>query len=159
MRSRLGLDREFCEDLKQRLAVLLADLNQLRFKALAFHWNVEDGRFASLHALFEEIYTQLNADMDELAERIRQLGFKAPGSLQDFQSLKRLSDTEDAADGDAMITQLAEDFERLVPNMRADISFADGGGDPGTADLITNFLRSYEKNIWILRAHLIPIDQ
>ncbi|HJT06289.1 MAG TPA: DNA starvation/stationary phase protection protein, partial [Stellaceae bacterium] len=60
------------------LSKLLADTYTLYLKTQGFHWNVVGPRFHDLHKLFEEQYNELAAANDEIAERIRALGAKAP---------------------------------------------------------------------------------
>ena len=136
------------------LEVLLADIYQLYVKTLAYHWNVEDPRFSQLHEFFEEQYTQLAENLDEVAERIRKLGKKAPGSLKELIKLKRLDDTADVETGDQMITVLFKDYQSLIVCLKNDIDQADEQNDPGTADMLTAMLRQFEKTAWMLRSHL-----
>jgi len=154
MKSQSGLPEDAVNTIVERLSVFLADIHQLYIKTLAFHWNVEDERFAQLHELFEEGYEELADDLDEIAERIRQLGALAPGSVKKLSETTRLSDTEMTKNGDQMIGTLAKDYEALVKHIREDIATAEKHGDPLTADILVKILGEYEKRAWMLRSHL-----
>ncbi|MEX1012581.1 MAG: DNA starvation/stationary phase protection protein [Waddliaceae bacterium] len=142
------------KQITKKLAATLADIHQLYIKTLAYHWNVEDARFFQLHKLFQEQYEELAEHLDLVAERIRMLGEKSPGSIREFNELKRLNDTEVVSWADDMIEQLSNDYKALIEYLKEDIDQAADQRDPGTADLLTNLLRSYEKSYWILVSHL-----
>ncbi len=138
------------------LSLLLADEHVLYIKLRNYHWNVTGMHFKPLHELFEEQYNMLHAAIDEIAERIRTLGFFAPGSMQQFQQLTRLKETGHL-DGDArsMLENLLLDHEALTQIIRHDIDVAlDEHHDVGTSDFLTGLLESHEKMAWMIRAHL-----
>lgn len=138
----------------QRLKKILANTHLLYVKTLNYHWNVEDGRFAMLHALFQDQYESLAGYVDEFAERIRMLGEKAPGTLKDFLELGTVSEGNSGKSGDEMIADLAKSHEAAVLELREGIKEAEGQGDPGTADLMVDALRDHEKAAWFLKSHL-----
>ena len=74
------------------LGTLLADSYTLMIKTHNYHWNVEGAHFPALHALFEGQYTELFAAVDEIAERMRALGAKAPAGLHAFGDLSAVKD-------------------------------------------------------------------
>lgn len=154
MRTSLPLESDVCTEVVQMLAQQLSNTYVLYIKTQNFHWNVIDPRFFSLHKLFEKQYEELAEALDDLAERIRMLGGKAPGSMQEFQQLASLEEGSSSASGDEMIQQLMEDHAAMADAMRAAISSANELGDDGTVDLLVQRLRSHEKNSWMLRSHL-----
>src|SRR5690554_1587988 len=74
------------------LNALLADEHVLYIKTRSYHWHVTGPHFVGLHQLFEEQYTALAQEIDEMAERIRILGGKALGSMQEFLKHTRLEE-------------------------------------------------------------------
>lgn len=137
-----------------QLQKLLADIHHLYVKTLACHWNVEDARFHQLHLLFQQQYEELAGNLDEVAERVRQMGVKCPRSASELQSARRLADNPAPDHADAMLEALAEDYEYLVLWTREDIALGEGFGDPATVDLLTQLLRQFEKACWFLKSHL-----
>lgn len=135
------------------LSALLADVHQLYIKTLGYHWNVEDTNFLSFHKLFEGQYEDLAKNLDEIAERIRMLGKKAPSSLSTLQDFKRLEDTEDVKSAKEMVKYLYADYTFLIGQLRKDITLAESLGDPGTVDMCVQIVRQYEKAAWFLKSH------
>src|SRR5690606_37940210 len=130
----------------------LADTYALYTKTQFYHWNVTGPRFRTLHLMFEEQYTALAAQIDELAERIRALGFIAPGGFKAFQGLTSLTEDKSVPDADTMVTNLLSDRETICQNLRKAISKADEAEDVVTADLLTGALDAHEKTAWMLRS-------
>jgi len=134
---------------------LLADSYTLYLKTHNYHWNVTGPMFTTLHTMFEVQYTELALAVDEIAERIRALGFVAPGSYADFA---RLSTVKDAPRGvpraHEMIKQLVLDNQAVGASAQRVFDCADEAGDQATADLATRRMQQAEKNAWMLRSHL-----
>ena len=71
------------------LSRLLADTYTLYLKTHNFHWNVKGPMFNTLHLMFMDQYNELWISNDLIAERIRSLGFPAPGTYAAFGKLRR----------------------------------------------------------------------
>ena len=138
----------------ERLGAVLASTYTLYLKTQNFHWNVEGPRFISLHELFETQYTELAASVDDIAERMRALGSKAPGSFAEFGKLTKIDDAPTTPPSEQkMIDQLVADNEtlsKLCSDLRA---LADDLGDTGTGDILNGRIRAHDKAAWMLRAH------
>ena len=154
MELNTGIARQDREAIAAGLSRLLADSYTLYLKTHNFHWNVTGPQFNTLHLMFEGQYTELAAAVDEIAERIRALGVKAPGSYVEFS--KMTSITEGAGDESAeeMIRQLAIGQETVVRTAREAFPVADDAHDEPTADLLTQRMQIHEKNAWMLRSML-----
>lgn len=148
------LDKSSCKRCGDMLADMLADTYVLYVKTQNFHWNIIDSRFYSLHLLFEKQYEELAEAVDELAERIRMLGERAPGSMAEFLKLTSLQEPTSPLSGNQMIQALANDHKVIADRLRPAISEATELGDDGTMDLFTNHLRMHEKASWFLQSHL-----
>lgn len=151
---KLGLDEKQVSEISGVLAPILADVQALYIKARGFHWNLEDPRFYFLHELFEDHYKALEEESDLIAERLRQIGRRAPGSLQEFKQLATIKEVTESLSGDEMIENLVADYEYIVRNMRQAIDRTTNLEDYGTADMFTQILREFEKRAWMLRSHL-----
>jgi starvation-inducible DNA-binding protein len=149
------LDQNASEQIVQGLSQLLADTYIAYLKTQNFHWNVEDARFHSLHKLFEELYEQLADAVDEIAERIRALRLKSPGTMRQFLQLATLEEAEPDLTGDEMIHDLCHDREALAKHIRPKIEEAIKLGDEGTGDLLIQHLKMHEKAAWMLRSNLL----
>lgn len=136
------------------LARTLADEYTLLLKTQNFHWNVEGPMFYSLHILFEAQYIQLQAIVDRVAERIRALGHRAPGSYEEF---KKLSKIHDAPIGTLtaiqMIEILVRDHELFLEDNHRFRKAADEDGDATTATLYDDLAMFHDKAAWMIRSH------
>ncbi|WP_077920878.1 Dps family protein [Spirosoma sp. 209] len=156
MKTTIGISPENREVVAHQLAILLADEFVLYTKTLNAHWNLEGIDFHSVHRYFEELYTQ-SADMvDNVAERIRQLGHYAPATLKNFLQLTHLTEQdEDGNDSRSLIRKLLADHESLIEFIRGTINeFQEAHHDAGTSDFVTGLMEKHEKIAWMLRSHL-----
>ncbi|MCG8435767.1 MAG: DNA starvation/stationary phase protection protein [Gammaproteobacteria bacterium] len=152
----IGLDEAHRQDIASGLSVLLADTYTLYLKTHNFHWNVTGPMFTALHALFEEQYTELADAVDVIAERIRALGFKAPGSYREFAALTTIKEAvgNDALPAEAMISELVKSQEAVIRTARSLAPLAEVAGDEVSLDLLTQRLEIHEKAAWMLRSLL-----
>jgi starvation-inducible DNA-binding protein len=149
-----GGDRRTISD---GLAHVLADAFTLYLKTHNFHWNVTGPMFNTLHTMFETQYTEQWNALDEVAERIRALGFNAPGSYAEFTRLSSIAKEPglaDTADWREMVRQLVVGNEAVCRTARNVLTTADDAGDDPTVDLMTQRLNIHEKTAWMLRSLL-----
>lgn len=138
------------------LKAALADTYTLQLKTQNYHWNVEGTHFRSLHLLFEEQYNELFAAVDAIAERIRTLGEKAPGSLSEFTKLTKVKEGNANFDDFEMVKDLYQTNLQVAENFKKGIEKAEKAEDPATADLLTQRVAVHEKAAWFLKSSLAP---
>jgi starvation-inducible DNA-binding protein len=150
----LGVAEEQLPGITAILKTLLADEVVLYTRLRNYHWNVNGPHFYPLHQLFEAQYDEVEAIIDDVAERIRQFGVAAPGTLAEFQRMARLKEQPgEVPAAMAMVANLAEDHEALVRFLRQDIETIDDEADEvGVEDLLTGLLQQHQKMAWMLRA-------
>ena len=113
--------------------------------------------FNSLHTMFETQYTEQWTALDEIAERIRALGFNAPGSYHEFVTLTSIAEEPgltDRADWREMVRQLVQGNEAVCRTARKVLEQAEKAGDAPSEDLLTQRLQIHEKYAWMLRSLL-----
>ncbi len=142
------------QEVVEQLEKLLASSYTLYLKTHNYHWNVTGPMFTTLHNLFETQYTELALAVDELAERIRSLGARAPGSYSEFARLSGVAEDTGSPPAREMIENLVADQQAVVDIARDLVEAAEGIPDQATADLATRRLDVHEKNAWMLRSHL-----
>jgi starvation-inducible DNA-binding protein len=145
---------EVKKQVAQKLIEYLSNTYVLYVKTQNFHWNMEGEEFFMYHKLLEEQYEALAEAVDELAERIRQLGEKAPHGMAIFLERATLSESPPTLSQKEMIETLLRDNTFLVESGEEFISFCDKNGDPGTSDMIVGRIRDHDKQAWILKSHL-----
>lgn len=136
------------------LSRVLADTYTLYLKTHNFHWNVTGPMFQTLHLMFMDLYTEQWNAVDLVAERIRALGFPAPGSYRDFAALTSIRENESVPPAKEMIRQLVEGQETVVRTARELLPLVEKVDDQPTVDLLTQRMQVHEKNAWMLRSLL-----
>lgn len=154
MTINIGIAENDRRDIAEGLSQLLADSYTLYLKTHNFHWNVTGPMFQTLHLMFEQQYNELALAVDLIAERIRALGFPAPGSYQAFARLSSIQGEEGTPDAETMIRQLVEGQEAVARTARSIFSIVEKAHDEPTADLLTQRLQVHEKTAWMLRSLL-----
>ena len=154
MKPAIGLSDASRNGVLKLLAPLLADEYVLYTKTRNYHWNVVGPHFHDLHKFFEGQYEELDDFVDDVAERIRQLGGKSPGTLAEFTKAARIKERPgQRPNARAMLTALLADHEAVIKTLRADLAIAmDKLGDAGTSDFLTGLMEKHEKMAWMLRA-------
>ena len=136
------------------LSRLLADEYTLYLKTHNFHWNVTGPMFNTLHLMFETHYTEAALAVDLVAERIRALGFPAPGTYGQYVKLSSIKETEGVPEAMDMVRLLVQGHEACAKTARSVFPIADKASDEPTADLLTQRLQVHEKTAWMLRSLL-----
>lgn len=151
----IGISPEDQAAIADGLGHLLADTYTLYLTTHNFHWNVTGPMFNSLHSMFMTQYTELWNAVDPIAERIRALGRRAPGSYAQFGKLSSLPDAPEVPPkATEMIQILATGHETTARTARELFPKADAAKDEATADLLTERIAAHEKTAWMLRALL-----
>ncbi|HEV8458309.1 MAG TPA: DNA starvation/stationary phase protection protein [Methylomirabilota bacterium] len=156
MKSNLGIGDSNREHIVKILNDLLADEYVLYTKTRNYHWNVVGPQFNDLHKFFEAQYEELNVFVDDVAERARQLGGKAWGTLAEFTQHSRIKEHPGQYPvATAMLGNLLADHEAVIRTLRADLATVmDKYADAGTNDFLTGLMEKHEKMAWMLRAFL-----
>ena len=150
----IGINDATREQIADGLSRLLADTYTLYLKTHNFHWNVTGPMFNTLHLMFEAQYTELALAVDLIAERIRALGFPAPGSYSAYARLSTIAEAEGNPPAQDMIRQLMQGQESVVRTARSIFPLVDDAHDEPSADLLTQRMQVHEKNAWMLRSLL-----
>ncbi|BAY31875.1 ferritin Dps family protein [Tolypothrix tenuis PCC 7101] len=150
----IGIDDASRAKIAEGLSRLLADTYTLYLKTHNFHWNVTGPMFQTLHLMFETQYTELALAVDLIAERIRALGYPAPGTYSEYVKLSSIPETPGVPKATEMIRLLVEGQESVVRTARSVFPVVDEVNDEPTADLLTQRMQVHEKTAWMLRSLL-----
>ena len=150
----IGISEKDRAKIANGLNKLLADTYSLYLKTHNFHWNVTGPMFQTLHLMFETQYNELALAVDLVAERIRSLGFPAPGTYSEFARLSSIRETLGTPKAEEMIQLLVEGQESIVRTARSIFPVAEEASDEATADLLTQRIQLHEKTAWMLRSLL-----
>lgn len=147
-------------DVKVKIAELikevLADQYVLYTKARNYHWNVTGPQFYNLHNEFEKIYDGLADDIDVVAERIRALGLKAPGTMKEFLDLSSLKEEPGKyPQGSDMVQLIVDDFEVIIAKLDINAhKMQSEFNDEVSAGMFYSLMEKYQKTVWMLNSVL-----
>ena len=154
MKVNIGLTKKELELSKKNLTIVLSNEMILYIKTRKFHWNVAGNSFMELHKLFEDQYNALEKTIDEVAERISELGNKVIGTMKEFLEHATLEESSSFSTQDKMLTQLLKDHETVISDLRKMVeNMEKSSKDYGTIDFLTALILSHESNAWILRKY------
>src|SRR5688572_16346170 len=154
MQIDIGIGADKRQEIATGLSRVLADTYTLYLKTHNFHWNVTGPMFQTLHLMFETQYNELALAVDQVAERIRALGFPAPGTYRQFAQLSAIKEEDGVPRAQDMITRLVEGHETVARTARAVFRVAEEANDQPTCDLLTQRMQLHEKTAWMLRSLL-----
>lgn len=133
----------------------LADAGDLKSQAKQAHWNVKGMNFIALHELFDQVSTELDTHVDDIAERITTLGGIAMGTVRLAAEKSSLTEyPHEISDGADHVDALSSALADFGKKVRADIDTTDALDDKDTADLFTGISRSVDKLLWFVEAHI-----
>lgn len=158
MEINIGIAEEERKRIADGLSHLLADIYTLYLKTHNYHWNVTGRMFNTLHLMFIEQYTEMWTAVDPIADRIRALGYPAPGSYSAFARLSSIAEETELPNALAMVANLVKGHEAVVRTARRVFEIADEANDQPTADVATQRLQIHEKTAWMLRSLLDKRD-
>lgn len=156
MKPQIGITQEHLKNSISILSSILANEMTLYIKLRKFHWNVSGESFMEFHKLFEGQYTQLEASIDEIAERISKLGGKTIGTMKEFSDLSIIKESPNHYPSQKeMVKELLENHETVIVHLRKDVdTSAEENKDAGTADFLTGLMEAHETMAWTLRRYL-----
>jgi starvation-inducible DNA-binding protein len=154
-KTKIDLPQGKREELIAILNQSLADAADLKSQAKQAHWNVKGANFIALHELFDQVATEVDTHVDDIAERITTLGGTAMGTVRLAAENSTLAEyPHEISDGTAHVDALSSALADFGKKARANIDKTDGLGDMDTADLYTQISRSIDKQLWFVEAHI-----
>lgn len=154
MKIDIGISENDRKAIANGLNHLLADTYTLYLMTHNFHWNVKGPMFNTLHLMFETQYTELAEAVDVIAERIRALGYPAPGTYGEFMEMSSIKEVKGQPSAEEMIKHLVHGQESVVRTARSLFNVVEKASDEPTADLLTQRMQLHEKTAWMLRSLL-----
>lgn len=152
--SNIGLDKEKSAALAEQLNVLLANYQVFYQSLRGLHWNIKGTNFFELHVKYEELYTDAQLKIDEIAERVLTLGSTPLHAFEDYLAKASVPVGKNITEGKEGVTLVMESLQKIVVLEREILTAADALGDEGTLTLLTDFITQQEKTIWMYAAWL-----
>lgn len=154
MELHIGLSEKHRQEICLGLGRVHADTYAVYLKTQNFHWNLTGPEFYSLHLLFEKQYEEMAEAIDEIAERIRALGFYVEGSFSGLKRITGIKEEDKVLSIKEMLFSLIEAHESLISQARKVAELADEQQDFATVDMLGRRLGAHEKFAWMLRSQL-----
>jgi starvation-inducible DNA-binding protein len=151
--TRIDLSPTARQSVCELLNATLAELFDLYSQTKQAHWTVRGPNFWSLHGLFDDMAAAVEEPIDDVAERIAQLGGYPRGTARMCAATSSLPEFPEKFDDLPHVTALAERFGAAANLVRKRIDQSDELGDADTADLLTGISRMLDKQLWFLEAH------
>jgi starvation-inducible DNA-binding protein len=140
------------EQLIEQMKIILGTNFGLYFKAHTFHWNVEGPNFSEYHAFLGTFYEGVFANTDPIAEHIRALGSYAPTTLARMMELSKVQDLVAIPSPLIMMSELAQDNDKYIMELRAGIALADAADEPAVGNFLQDILDAHQKHGWMLKS-------
>lgn len=138
----------------EKLNVLLSSYHVFYVNVRGYHWNVKGEHFFSLHPKFEELYTEIQTQIDEIAERILTLGGTPLHAYSDFAQHSGILEHKNITDGRECVQGVVSGLNVLIKEQNELIKIAEQASNQGTIDLVSGYISTQEKHVWMYRAFL-----
>lgn len=150
----IGLDQKKSKDLAENLNGLLANYAIFYQNTRGYHWNIKGEKFFELHLKFEELYNDLLLKIDEIAERILTLGHTPHHRYSDYNKISGIRESTEVSDGKKAVGEILDAFQITISIQRGILSLATDAGDEGTNAMMSDYIRTQEKLVWMYSAFL-----
>ena len=150
----IGLDSTKSKQLAEKLNGLLANYSIFYQNTRGYHWNIKGEKFFELHIKFEELYTDLQVKIDEIAERILTLGAAPQHKYSVYQKASDIEESNQVTDGMKSVQEILDSFSVIIRLQREILDLSDEINDEGTNALMSDYIRSQEKLVWMYSAYL-----
>ncbi|MGJ5641201.1 Dps family protein [Formosa sp. S-31] len=150
----LGLDSKKTKELAKDLNSLLANFQTYYQNLRGIHWNIKGKRFFELHVKFEELYTDANVKVDEIAERVLTLGETPLHTFEDYTALAEVPVGKNISDDEKAVQLIVDSLSVLLKIEREILEKSDDAEDEGTNSMMSDFITEQEKTIWMMKAWL-----
>jgi starvation-inducible DNA-binding protein len=151
--NRIGIEKKAADQMIEKLNILLAHAQLFYMNTKGLHWNIKGEKFFELHVKFEELYTDLNLKVDEIAERILTLEGVPLHSFTDYLKKSKIKEVTNVTEASKATEVVMESLSALVKIEREILTISDKANDEGTSALMSDYIRQQEKLMWMYSAY------
>jgi len=153
-RNAIGLDSAKSKNLAAKLGELLANYSLFYQNTRGYHWNIQGEKFFELHLKFEELYTDLQVKIDEVAERILTLGYAPDHRYSAYTKASAIKESKEVSDGLRAMKDIVAFLGVIITLEREILALSADAGDEGTNALMSDYIRAQEKLVWMYSSFL-----
>jgi starvation-inducible DNA-binding protein len=150
----IGLDENKTKQIADDLNQLLANFQIYYQNLRGIHWNIKGKRFFDLHVKFEELYTDANLKVDEIAERILTLGVTPLHTFEDYSKAAKVPVGQNVSQDEKAVQLIVSSLTELLKIERQILDKSDDANDEGTNSMMSDFITEQEKTVWMMKAWL-----
>ena len=150
----IGLPIEQSEQIVVALNKLLSNFQVYYQNLRGIHWNIRGKRFFSLHVKFEELYTDAQLKIDEIAERVLTLGGIPLHTFEDYIANNQLRIGKEIHKDELAVQLIIDSLADLLKIEREILSQSGNANDEGTNSMMSDFIKEQEKTVWMMKAWL-----
>lgn len=150
----IGLDEAKTKALASDLNGLLANFQTYYQNLRGIHWNIKGKRFFDLHVKFEELYTDANLKVDEIAERVLTLGATPLHTFEDYSKNAKVPVGKNISQDENAVKLIVDSLSVLLKIEREILEKASEANDEGTNSMMSDFITEQEKTVWMMKAWL-----
>ena len=150
----IGLQESDCQNISQKLNILLANYSVFYQNTRGSHWNIKGEQFFTLHPKFEELYNSLVLKIDEIAERILTLGATPAHNYSDYLKVSTIQESKEVSDGNKSVEIILNSFKVVIDLQRELLEITDKAGDEGTNSQMSDYITEQEKEVWMYNSYL-----
>lgn len=154
MTNKIGIDNTGAKILIEKLNKLLSNYQVFYQNTRGFHWNIRGEKFFELHLKFEELYTDLQLKIDEIAERVLTLDGTPLHTFEKYLQFSEIKPVENISDGRTCIATILDSFKIIITLQRELLDLSEKYNDEGTNALMSDYIRAQEKLVWMYSAYL-----
>ena len=150
----IGLKQEQSQELASDLNNLLANFQVYYQNLRSVHWNIKGENFFALHVKFEEMYTEAQVQIDDIAERILTLGETPLHTFKDYLDKSKVVVAKDVSKDTECVKIVLDSMKELLVIEREILNKSGEVNDEGTNAMMSDFIAEQEKTIWMFTAWL-----
>lgn len=154
MKNNIGLDKDKSKQLAEGLNDLLSNYQTFYINTRGFHWNIKGSDFFQLHEKFEELYTDQQQKIDEIAERILTLGHRPFHSFEKYVEISEVKPATDISSPKECVQGILDAFKIILEKQRGLLNLSDELNDEGTNSLMSDYITEQEKLVWMYNSYL-----
>ena len=150
----IGLNETDCQNISEKLNVLLANYSVFYQNTRGAHWNIKGDQFFTLHPKFEELYNNLVLKIDAVAERILTLGSTPNHNYSDYLTHSTIKESTEVCDGVKDVENILASFKTVIDLQRELLDITEKAGDEGTNSQMSDYITEQEKEVWMYNSYL-----
>ena len=149
-----GINTKKAKEISEKLNVLLSDYSIFYQNLRGYHWNIKGENFFELHLKFEELYSDVQTKIDEIAERILALGHSPEHNFSTYKKNSVIAESTTVSNGKKAMVDIINSMNLLISSQREINKICNECHDEGTACMMSDYIRQQEKMLWMFNAFL-----